>query len=213
MKFDRLNKRHTAYYIAAILILVGCITTACMHHLLQLREANRAYHNASPALCVAQPRIATIISGTQIPQSLLDSIPTLDNIPLLAQALKRKEHIDTPRHLIIIYPDTSWAIWLATHPKETNKITEYFGTEISNGYAPIEENKANGRILHFTTKENNFIHIYLEPGIIGYSPSEKLLTHPAHDKTLQWSIEEIQPSMHTTMLHHNGNRWVLQPNR
>lgn len=215
MRLWKQNKRGLICSIIAILLLIGCITMACLMHISRVKTDNEIYAGAQPALHIADSHAAHIWNIADTSQLPLDSLYSITDIPLPNLHKKHKSHPSTSSYIVALYPDSSWAVWTSLHPNNTALIIQHFRNSISNGYTPIKEENENGTIYHFTTHDNQFLHLYICPGIIGYSFREALLTQPSNDSALQQLIEETSAIARNRLFIFHNNRWVCneQPHK
>lgn len=207
MRLWKPNKRSLTYSIIATLLLIGCITSACLLHLTRIKRNNEIYSNAQPALHIADPRDAHIWSIVGTSQLPADTLYPLSDIPLPDLHPAHRSSLNNSHCLVALYPDSTWAVWHTLHPEKTQMVIEHFSRHISNNYTPIKETHENGTIYHFTTRDNQFLHLYILPGIIGFSYHEALLTQPSRDTRLQQIIEETNTVAHNRLYFFHNNRW------
>lgn len=192
------------YGIVSGIVLLAVVTCCGIRHFVRLRSESEAYADSRPALHIASPREAVIYMVND-PHTLSDKrLPETDDkrLPLQLWDLRSS---DPERPLLIArYPQGRTAIWCAVKPDEQDKTVKHIATSLCDGFTPVVETLPNGaKLLHFSTKHNEFLHLYIEGGTVGCSYDESLLTTPAADTLLYAAVKGNQRLSATGIVHYN----------
>lgn len=181
------------YSITTIILIVICITMGCILYLSDRQEISQTYTHCSPLLHISQPGQAYIFSADNAYDIKQLKQCFFSTATLPPASIWNNRTPDTQQPIFIaLYPNNNTAIWCAIKPEQEKEITAHITDSISNGFEPIIEEYADGKLLHFSTKDNKFLHLYLGNCIAGCSYNESLLKHPDNDSTLNTIYHSAQ---------------------
>lgn len=204
-----LQPRRYIHYIAVITIVIAAIVTACIMHITRQHERDRAYDNSTPVAHITSPRTATLHIIHNLSQCSLYTSPHPHSATLPPKDIWKLRSNDGEQPIYIaLYPDTTAATWCAIRHDEAQHIIRYITQQLCDGYAPVEEPCGEGKMLHFATRDNRFLHIYTAPGVMGCSYHAPLLAPTTPDSHLLNTIHNLPPtSTNGTITHHNGYKY------
>lgn len=192
------------YSIVFGVILLAAITCGGIRRLVRLRDASETYMNSTPSLYIAAPHQA-IIYVVQDPHDLSSKQPLWTDNDYPPMQIWQQRTIDPERPLFIArYPQGNTAVWCAVRPDEQEKTIKHVSKYLCNGFPPVTELLSKGgKLLHFSTQDNRFLHIFVENGTMGCSYNETLLTRPAADTSLKTIAENRQKLSKTGIIYYN----------
>lgn len=194
------------YGIVSGIVLLAVVTCCGIRHFVRLRNESEAYADSRPALHIAAPHDAVIymVNDPHAQSARLLLGTDSEQPPLQLWELRSS---DPERPLLIArYPKGKTAIWCAVKPEEQDKTVKHIAASLCDGFTPVTEALPNNaKLLHFATKHNAFLHLYIEGGTVGCSYDESLLTMPAADTLLDVAVRGSQRLSATGIVHYNGH--------
>lgn len=192
------------YGIVSGIVLLAVVACCGIRHFVRLRSEREAYADSRPALHIAAPHEAVVFMVND-PHAI--ALPLLESDseqpPLRLWELRSSD----PEHPLFIarYPQGKTAFWCAVKPDEQAETVRHIAASLCDGFTPVTETLPDGaELLHFATKHNEFLHLYIDGGTVGCSYDESLLTTPAADTLLDAAVRGCQRLSATGIVHYNG---------
>lgn len=209
-----LIKRTIIYSITISIVLLAGITAGCLYYISQQQKANEAYCSCRPHQCIATPRDAHIYIIRDNRKASWRHLPIHNATTLPHEKIWQCRQHDSNQPIYIAhYPDNEAAIWCAIKPDDQERICQFISDTLCNGYSPIEEKTPAGTVLHFSTRDNRFLHLFLGNCIMGYSYDMEKLTPPTTaDNELNNYIESLKKRNAYTLIYYAGayNRYDVE---
>lgn len=204
-----LSKRTIIYSVTATIVLLAAIAAGCLCYISHQKEQNEAYNNCKPYSYIASPQEAHIyIIGDYQELSYNNLLRIAPSEFPLKKIWQDCSHEERRPLYIACYPDNQVAAWCAIRPEEREIIISYIADSLCNGYAPIEEKSAYGTLLHFSTFDNRFLHIFYDNSVIGCSYSEKRISQKSSDTDVCSFIESCQNNWQNAIVYYdNGYKY------
>lgn len=200
-----LSKRAIIYHITIAVILLAAITAGSLHYVSQQRQANEIYNNCKPYQYIASPQEAYVYIIGNHHKLAWNCLPLLNPTSLPHKDILKSRSTDGCQPLYIAqYPDNNAAIWCAIRDHEREQIANYIADSLCNGYTPVKEKLAYGTILHFSTHDNRFLHLFYNNGVMGISYSEKLVMHSPDSNDLCSYIESQHNIAYNRLIYNNN---------
>lgn len=196
-------------FIQAIIVAVvalGVIAGGGVYYLSRQNRAKELYTLAQPEREIASPHEACVfvINNKQDSMEVLPIINKQYSLPPLSLISHLIEKENTPLYIACYTPHHS-ALWCRLHKHEQQSIINAISNELCSGYAPIEERKTEGKILHFATNDNRFLHLYIEGCVVGCSYHEKLLSEGNTSTDFRKATQTLQRHSGNGIIFHSNN--------
>lgn len=196
-------RRKIIILVSIVLLLLCGITWGCLSYLLSEQDKQEFYDSCCAAYYISQPSRASIFLVNDVRGVEWGALPLLSvsYIPPSDIWNSRTPDVVKPLH-VAYYSQNDVAVWCAVTVNDANRIVRFITDSLCGGYAPVEEKMEWGRMLHFATSDNRFLHLFLAPGVMGCSYRERLLKPHGVDSALAGAIEGVQRMSNCGVVYH-----------
>ncbi|MBR6757495.1 MAG: hypothetical protein IKM35_03350 [Bacteroidaceae bacterium] len=198
-------RRNLIVSVIAVLLLVCGIMGLCLFYLSNEQNEREMYLCCKVSHYISQPADACIYLVNDVKNVQWSDLPNLPDSLLPPPSVWGGRIVDVTRPLYIArYSSGDVVLWCAASQDDVCRVIDGITTLLCDGYAPVEEVLGQGRMYHFATRENSFLHLYAAPGIMGCSYRERLLVPHDVDTALASFIDEVQRLSHCGVVYYAG---------
>lgn len=186
-------RRNIIVSVVTVLLLLGGITWGCLFYLSHEQDEREAYVGCHASHYISHPTRASVYLVNDACEISWGDLPQLSDalLPPLSIWHNRTADAEKPLH-IVRYSSIDVAVWCAVTSADVTNVVRFIADSMCGGYEPVEEKMGGGKMLHFATNDNRFLHLYVAPGVVGCSYRERLLLPTDADTTLSVVIDELQ---------------------
>ena len=186
-------RRNIIVSVMAVLLLLGGITWGCLFYLSHEQDEREAYVSCHASHYISQSTRSTVYLVNDARDVSWGDLPQLSDALLPPLSIWHNRTVDAEKPLHIVrYSSTDVAVWCAVTSVDVTNVVRFIADSMCNGYEPVEEKMGEGKMLHFATGDNRFLHFYVAPGVMGCSYRERLLFPTDTDTTLSVVIDGLQ---------------------
>lgn len=212
-----LVKRSIIYSITIVIALLAAITGGSLYHISQQKKSSEAYNTCKPYQYITTPHEAHLIIVQDNRKLSWKNLPLRNASALPNEKIWRNRTRDNNQPLYIAhYTDNQTVIWCAIQPGDRERVCRFITDSLCNGYRPIEEEGVNGTLLHFSTHDNRFLHLFFGNSVMGCSYDlEKLTQAPDANSDLGSYIESLGKTSGNTLIYFNSSyeRYNIEPTK
>lgn len=186
-------RRNIIVLVWVVLLLLGGITCGCLFYLSHEQDERDSYATCRAMCYIPQPTQAYIFLINDVSGVAWSDIPYLSDalLPTISMWQHRTADSDKPMH-VAYYPSGDAAVWCAITSSDVERVMQYVTDSVCNGYRPVAEDVERGKMFHFATRDNRFLHLYVAPGIMGCSYRERLLLPDSEVTKMAVDVDSLQ---------------------
>ncbi len=196
-------RRNLIVVIFAALLLLSGIIELCLFYLSHEQSEREMYVHSKVSHYISRPADACIYLVNDMRNVEWSDVPQLSDTLLPPTAVLNGRTPEFSKPLFVVrYSSTDVALWCAITADDVSAVVRDITSLLCDGYRPVEEELECGRMYHFATKDNRFLHLYTAPGVMGCSYCERLLLPHDVDTTLAVFIDDVQRLSHCGVVYY-----------